>query len=597
MAQPSGQLLLDAAYANEYFFYAQGAGMWDAKNGAMLAKTGSGAIVSEGGANVVTSNNSTRYALASLLDQAGPWTLIFRARHDVAAGTASIVMGNTAATVDFIWLNNGSTNTVIRGNNGSFTVANTATALATYAITMDVAGTTLKIYKDGSQILSQSVSGNTFHLKISHFLSGYTSNSFAIKGALEFVSVIPSLLDATEVAIRTSDPYTVLAAATTTHDATAAIASGSSAVSGASARSGAVVTHAATAAIVSSVATVSGASSHSAGSYSAPQDIYIVAGQSNNCGRATSKVDPVATNYTTLEYDRTGVWKPLQEATTQVGSFDEGVGAAGSYFGALSNLLQVYNRPCGFVPRAQGSTTIANWARNSGNPYSTSTSYGIALTAAAAVGTHRALLFWQGESDTGTSPATYEAALNQLVNDWYADTGKPTFIIKTNNWNGNATAVRAAQQNVIDTNPHVIGSADPNVWTGNVHYTTTQQINDVAAAVFAGMQDAFYSLDSTAALAASGAIVSGSASRLAAVVTHASSGSLLAGSSVVSGVSRRRAVGAASTVWVKTTSGYAALPMFSKSATGYVTLSVFAKQPDGSYYKANPLCTMLNFTI
>lgn len=583
MAQPSGQLLLDSGHSSEHFWYANDTGMWDAKNGAMLAKTGSGAVVSEGGANVVTSDNSTRYALASLLDLAGPWTLIFRARHDVDAGTASIVMGNTAATTDFVWLNNGSTNTAIRGNNGTFAVANTATALATYAITMDVTGTTLKIYKDGSQILSQSASGNTFNLKISHFLSGYTSNSFAIKGALEFVSVIPSLLDATEVAARTSDPYAVLAAATTTHDATAAIASGSAVVSGASARSGAVVTHAATAAIVSSVATVSGASSHTSGSYSAPPDVYIVAGQSNNAGRATSKIDPVATNYTTLQFDRTGVWKPLQEATTQAGSFDEGVGAAGSYFGALSNLLQVYNRPCGFVPRAIGSTTIANWERNSSNPTSTSTAYGLALTAANTLGDHTALMFWQGESDVATDPAVYEAALSQLVDNWFSDTGKPTFIIKTNNWDGSATAVRAAQQNVIDTNPHVIGSADPNVWTGDVHYLTTQQINDVADAIFAGMQDAFYSRDSTAALAASGAVVSGSASRSAAVVTHASSGSLSAGPSVVSGVSRRRAAGAASGGWVKTTSGYAALPMFSKSATGYVTLTVFAKQPEGSY--------------
>lgn len=227
-------------------------------------------------------------------------------------------------------------------------------------------------------------------------------------------------------------------------------------------------------------------------SYIGVGDIYMVAGQSNNVGMATSIVDPSPSAFTAVEYDRSGTWRALTESVTIGAGFDSNAGQ-GSYFGALSNLLQAKGIPVALVPCAAGSTTISQWQRYTPAPYDTYFLYGNLLTRETAVGDHKALIFWQGESDTGTAQATYEAGLNQLIDDWFSDTGRGVFVVKICNWNGSAGTVRAAQSAVIASNIHVVGSADANVWTGgNVHYATTTQINDVAAAVYAGLLAAFY---------------------------------------------------------------------------------------------------------
>lgn len=232
-------------------------------------------------------------------------------------------------------------------------------------------------------------------------------------------------------------------------------------------------------------------------------DVFIVAGQSNHAGRSTVKVDPVFTNFVVPKLGRDFVWKPLTEATTPSGSFDEAASAAGSYIGALSTRLQSVGVPIAFCPVAQGSTSINDWERYDADPTNPYLLYGDARQADIAAGGNRAMLYLQGESDAqnGMEQATYEGKLNGIVTDWQADTGGKVFIIQIVRWTsgiyGQIDAIRAAQAAVAAINPAVAGIADGNVasWqaANNVHYNTTTQINDLADVVSAGMVTAFYS--------------------------------------------------------------------------------------------------------
>ena len=70
-------------------------------------------------------------------------------------------------------------------------------------------GGLLSIYKDGvAQGSPQPI--NAAPLIISKLFDGYAGGGFVFKGALEFVNVVPSALDATAIAARFADPYSVL---------------------------------------------------------------------------------------------------------------------------------------------------------------------------------------------------------------------------------------------------------------------------------------------------------------------------------------------------------------------------------------------------
>jgi hypothetical protein len=254
--------------------------------------------------------------------------------------------------------------------------------------------------------------------------------------------------------------------------------------------------------------------------------VFIVAGQSNHAGRSPVKVDPSFTNFVVTKLGRDGVWKPLTEATTQSGSFDEATSAAGSYLGALSTRLQSVGVPVSFCPVAQGSTSINDWARYDPDPTNPYLLYGDARQADIAAGGNRALLWLQGESDAqnGMSQGDYETRLNDLVNDWNTDTGGKVFVIQIVRWSSGIysqiDAIRAAQAAIAASNSNVVGIADGNVasWqaANNVHYNSSTQINDLANAVSTGMLSAFYAASQNATV--SGANIQITASFLAGSV-------------------------------------------------------------------------------
>lgn len=237
-------------------------------------------------------------------------------------------------------------------------------------------------------------------------------------------------------------------------------------------------------------------------------DIFLTAGQSNHVGAATGIVSPVVTNFQALEYI-SGAWVDLRESLTDALSYSGASGYGGSYFGALSNRLQADGVPVGFVPAAAGSTQISQWQSGGGN-------YTNLVAKNTAVGGARAVLWWLGESDAnnGTTQATFTASSTTFFADLFTDTTLEVFLIKIVRWISAADTIRASQDNLIATDPHVIGSADADVYApSGVHYLTTTDINNVADRVYAGMVTAFYGSDLDAAVdATAGVLYSGTGS-------------------------------------------------------------------------------------
>lgn len=97
--------------------------------------------------------------------------------------------------------------------------------------------------------------------------------------------------------------------------------------------------------------------------------------------------------------------------------------------------------------------------------------------------------FIQGKADLGTNPTTYELNLNQLVNDQHSDFGVQTRITLFADISPQGTAIRAAQQNVIDTNPNAIYGGDGlnAMPSGNLHFQTDQELQLLADEIFSTM--------------------------------------------------------------------------------------------------------------
>jgi hypothetical protein len=277
-------------------------------------------------------------------------------------------------------------------------------------------------------------------------------------------------------------------------------------------------------------------------------DIFIVAGQSNNSGCAANAVQPNNTNFTACEFSSGNAWIPLQEATTQAGSFDDltgnpysirnGQATAGSWFGAVSAYWDAIGVPVAFVPCAVGSTVISSWQPPTPHT-NTAQYYGVMLTRANLVGDHRALIFWQGESDAsgGTTQAAYQTALAAMIDAWYADTGRKTIICKICNSgnSGTLTQIRAGQDYVAANDANVLGIVDMNVWaSGNVHYSSSAEINAVAAAFWGAMGSALYPA-AGANLTGTASISGGAATGGGGSVNGTGSGATLTGTGSISG--------------------------------------------------------------
>lgn len=206
MAQPSGQVALSAGNALEYFWYAQGAGVWDAKNSVMLTKTGSAGMSTEGGSVVAVGDASTSYALGSAINMAGPWTMIVRCRVSATSGSNGIICGDMSYD-NYLWLRQEAGLVVQNIEGVPQNKSSAVTSMTTWGMVFDSG--TLTVYKDGTSIGTSTYTGGG-HLKITKLLAGYSGGSFGFDGAFECANVIPSALTAEQITTRTADLYSVL---------------------------------------------------------------------------------------------------------------------------------------------------------------------------------------------------------------------------------------------------------------------------------------------------------------------------------------------------------------------------------------------------
>jgi len=237
-------------------------------------------------------------------------------------------------------------------------------------------------------------------------------------------------------------------------------------------------------------------------------DLFLVMGQSNHVGGGAGSAYLPATppsNHTgwvATILDKTGRWRENVETDTDPFSKTTNASvypsasstypvqatsstAKATYFGRLATLYMQTGVPVAFVPCALGSTSITNWAVST----SPTTLYGAALARATEVGSHKGVLWWQGEFETSgsTTQPQYVAALNTLVNDWFTRTGRKWFVcaINSTGTGSNFTAIHDAIIEVGQTNPNVFGYADLNgSFSTSIHYETTTEMTEIARRVF-----------------------------------------------------------------------------------------------------------------
>jgi hypothetical protein len=247
-------------------------------------------------------------------------------------------------------------------------------------------------------------------------------------------------------------------------------------------------------------------------------DGILVYGQSNNVGHAVQYVPPSNAVFQAMEYNVLGNFTPLFESASTGLQFSDrfttsGAGPSaqcsamnqstvdgqGSYFGALATLIMATGTPVFFIPCAVGSTLVSDWQPGTvhNNP---ATLYGAAVTRAL-LHPCRYAVWWQGESDAtaGTSTATYISLLNNVVNNFFADTGLKTVVYQINYAGGayctlaQYNTIVAGQQNVQLTNANAcVGPNMNGLWTGNVHYQTSADIAAVSQTAFNVLGALFY---------------------------------------------------------------------------------------------------------
>jgi hypothetical protein len=233
-------------------------------------------------------------------------------------------------------------------------------------------------------------------------------------------------------------------------------------------------------------------------------DVFIVSGQSNHQGgggAGSGFTPPVAPaghpRWVASEYDGSAVWRANVETSAQ--PFVSG--AYASYFGKLATLLMAQGIPVAFVPCALGGTGISSWPPGGGL-------YNAMVARTQAVGSHKGMLWWQGETDcgTGTTNSSYQTQLNAIINDWSViQFPGDRWVIMNINAGGNSAgsggtgptdtgfnAIHAAIASVAGSNTHVAGIADMNGLFASLHYFSVPEIAAVASAAYGAIWTAFY---------------------------------------------------------------------------------------------------------
>lgn len=244
-------------------------------------------------------------------------------------------------------------------------------------------------------------------------------------------------------------------------------------------------------------------------SYVGIGDIFVSAGQSNGSGRG---LNPQTYSNPTLKASLFGnddVWKeladPTDSNTNQVDSVSlEVPGVEGGSVWPLiaTNYLADQNVPVAFIPTTKGGTSITQWQPNSSNHGDVTTLYGSMYRRINAVGGVKAVLFWQGENDMGTSRATYLSKVTSLANAIYSDFGVKTVVAQIGPYNNqtatNIDNVRLAQIDAWNAGGNILPG--PSLYdiqitdlTYYVHFRTDAEVAAAATRWWAAIKKDLYS--------------------------------------------------------------------------------------------------------
>lgn len=159
-------------------------------------------------------------------------------------------------------------------------------------------------------------------------------------------------------------------------------------------------------------------------------DIFVMAGQSNMSGRGSSNHQYTPTTVRASVLGNNDRWADLKDP------YDSAVGATpfnkvsndaagGSFVALFANMyIRRTGVPVAFLPVARGGSTIEQWARVIDSNYLYGSMYRRIKRAG---GTIRAVLWCQGENNSNTSAAGYQARLEALADAIAQDfRGAPT---------------------------------------------------------------------------------------------------------------------------------------------------------------------------
>jgi archaellum component FlaF (FlaF/FlaG flagellin family) len=213
-------------------------------------------------------------------------------------------------------------------------------------------------------------------------------------------------------------------------------------------------------------------------------EVILLGGQSNNQGQAT--VLQVYTQSNGLRAARFTHPSPQGTAgtwTELIDPCDEYPGTpGGSYTHQLATNYLAAGIPVSFVPCAVGSSGITAWQKGGGT-----SNYDYALARFVEIGSAcRCMFFLQGEADAANSmsTATYQGHLEDMIDDWWADTGTPVVVFRIGEGGispaSKTDAIREAQRIVGSTHPHAILGPDLyGLEPTDIHFIKTPAIQGV----------------------------------------------------------------------------------------------------------------------
>lgn len=236
-------------------------------------------------------------------------------------------------------------------------------------------------------------------------------------------------------------------------------------------------------------------------------DVFGVAGQSNAMGAATnSQVYSHATLKAAI-FKKNYTWgeclDPIDGGTCTDAVEDNSGVATGSIWPLIATShMASQGVPCAFVPCARDATAIASWAPGADHQDRT-TLYGSMVYRCLQAGGVKAVLWWQGESDSiaGTAKATYKTALQTLGDAVFSDLGCSLvacrhFLIDS------GTATLAHQTAICDAiseswgTHHILAGPDLHVMAGDgadtMHYKTDATTLTTAGLWWTAMLAALY---------------------------------------------------------------------------------------------------------